>query len=73
MYILENFKRYYCLDNTFIGKNVNTVKELYPLYCSLFGVEPIEDIIKEICQHYSLSVKNNKFVDCKPLLAKYGY
>lgn len=70
---MEKFKEYYCLDNTFIGKNVNTVKLLYPIYCKLFNVEPVEDIITEICKLDNLAVRNNTFVDFKPTLAKYGY
>lgn len=70
---MNKFKRYYCLDNTFIGKNVNTVKELYPLYCSLFGVEPVADIVKEICKHDNLTVQNNKFVELKDRFAQFSY
>lgn len=59
---MNKFKEYYCLDSTFVGKDVRTVKLLYPIYCKLFNVEPVEDIIKEICQHDSLVVDKNKFV-----------
>lgn len=70
---MNKFKEYYCLDNTFIGKNANTVKELYPLYCSLFGIEPVEDIIKEICKYDNLTVRNNKFVELKDQFAQFSY
>lgn len=59
---MEVFKKYYCLDNSFIGKSVKTVKLLYPIYCKLFNITPVNDIIIEICKHDNLLVDNNKFV-----------
>lgn len=70
---MEDFKNYYCLDGSFIGKDVQAVKLLYPIYCKLFSVEPVHDIINEICKHHNLAVKNNKFTDFKQTLAKIGY
>lgn len=70
---MEDFKNYYCLDDSFIGKDTQAVKLLYPLYCKLFGIEPVHDIVNEICKHYNLAVKNNKFTDFKQTLAKIGY
>lgn len=73
MLLMEDFKKYYCLDGTFIGKDTQSVKLLYPVYCNLFGVEAVHDIVNEICKHYNLVVKGNKFVDFKQTLAKIGY
>lgn len=70
---MEDFKNYYCLDGSFIGKDVRAVKLLYPVHCNLFGVEPVHDIVNEICKCYGLAVKGNKFVDFKQTLAKMGY
>lgn len=70
---MDDFKNYYCLDGSFISKDTQAVKLLYPIYCNLFGVEPVHDIINEICKHYNLAVKNNKFTDFKQTLAKIGY
>lgn len=70
---MEDFKNYYCLDGSFIGKNTETVKLLYPIYCSLFNIEPVADVVSEICKRYDLAVKSNKFVDFKETLAKLGY
>lgn len=70
---LDDFKKYYCLDGSFIGKNVHTLKLLYPIYCKLFNIEPVDDIITDICKHDNLAVRNNKLVDFEPTLAKYGY
>lgn len=70
---MDEFKNYYCLDGSLIGKNINTIELLYPIYCKLFNIEPVDDIIKDVCQYYNLAIKNNKFVDFKPTLAKYGY
>lgn len=59
---MEYFKKYYCLDNSFIGKSVKTVKLLYPIYCKLFNITQVDDIITEICKHDNLLVDKNKFV-----------
>ena len=70
---MEDFKNYYCLDGSFIGKNADTIKLLYPMYCSFFGLEPIKDVVTEICKTYGLAVKGNKFIDFNETLAKLGY
>lgn len=59
---MEDFKKYYCLDNTFVGKSVKTVKLLYPIYCKLFNLKPVDDIVTEICKHDNLLVNNNRFI-----------
>lgn len=62
---MEAFKKYYCIDNTFVGKSVKTVKLLYPVYCKLFNVKQVDDIIKEICKRDNLILENNKFIACQ--------
>lgn len=62
---MEDFKKYYCFDNSFVGKSVKIVKLSYPIYCKLFNVKQVDDIIKEICKHDNLIVANNKFIACK--------
>lgn len=59
---MDDFKKYCYLDNSFIGKSVKTVKLLYPIYCKLFNIKPVDDIITEICKHDNLLVDKNKFI-----------
>lgn len=70
---MEDFKNYYCLDDTFVGKDVKAVELLYPIYCNIFNITPVNDIVLEICKHYTLATKNGKFVDFKSTLAKFRY
>ena len=70
---MNEFKSYYCLDGTFVGKNVNTIKLLYPIYCKLFNIEPVDDIIKEICDYDELTVQNNKLTERIEKYAEFIY
>lgn len=44
-----------------VGKSVELVKQLYKLYCKLFGVEEVDNVESRICNEYGLFINKGVF------------
>lgn len=44
-----------------VGKSVKQVKQLYKLYCKLFDVEEVDNVINRICNEYNLFIERGVF------------
>lgn len=51
----------YAFNGGIVGRTVNMVELLYPIYCKLFNVEEVDNIVNRICNEYDLFIVKGKF------------
>lgn len=44
-----------------VGKSVKQVKQLYKLYCKLFGIEAVDNVENRICNECNLFIEKGVF------------
>lgn len=51
----------YAFNGVIVGRTVNMVERLYPIYCKLFKVEEVDNICNRICNEYDLFIVKGRF------------
>lgn len=51
----------YAFNGVIVGRTVNMVERLYPIYCKLFKVEEVNNIVNRICNKYDLFIVKGVF------------
>lgn len=51
----------YAFYGDVIGKSTDIVEKLYHVYCKLFNVEEVDNIVNRICNEYELFIVKGKF------------
>ena len=51
----------YAFYGDVVGKSTDLVEKLYQVYCKLFNVEEVDNIVNQICNEYNLFIEKGVF------------
>lgn len=51
----------YTFYGNVVGKSVKQAKQLYTLYCKLFGMGEVDNVENRICNEYNLFIEKGVF------------
>lgn len=52
----------YAFNGDVIGKSVSTINNAYVVYCKLFDIDPLDEVVNRICNEFNLFIENGKVI-----------
>lgn len=53
----------YAFYGNVVGHEVKTIENAYTMYCKLFGIKEVDNVVNRICNEYRLFVEKGVIVE----------